>query len=159
MDAAGLGPAGPAGGEPLAGTSRASRPGRGGRPAPAFRRSAKAEARPAPDRGLSRVSRTLRLPRYLADQVDLVAATQGLQSENQALCYVLERGLGAIAGESAGHDRMETMVSRTDDLVLTVLAILNLVHDIDLEDLETAREQLLDAWRAKRARRLGRGSR
>jgi hypothetical protein len=44
---------------------------------------------------------------------------------------VLDKGLGMIAREARKPERLEAMVARTEDLVVTVVAILNLVHELD----------------------------
>ncbi|MCW2249284.1 hypothetical protein M2352_004944 [Azospirillum fermentarium] len=72
-----------------------------------------------------------RIPALLADQLALVQTRQGLRTLSDALIHVLDKGLDAIANERAKTERLEATVARIDDLLITVVAVLNLVHDLD----------------------------
>ena len=72
-----------------------------------------------------------RIPVLLADQLALVQTRQGLRTLSDALIHVLDKGLDAIAHERAKTERLEATVARIDDLLITVVAVLNLVHDLD----------------------------
>ncbi|NYZ16936.1 hypothetical protein HL658_30705 [Azospirillum sp. RWY-5-1] len=72
-----------------------------------------------------------RVPTVIADQIELVQTRQGLRTLSDAVIHVLDKGLDAIAGERAKTERLEATVARIDDLVITVVAVLNLVHDLD----------------------------
>ena len=72
-----------------------------------------------------------RVPTLLADQLALVQTRQGLRTLSDAVIHVLDKGLDAIANERAKTERLEATVARIDDLLITVVAVLNLVHDLD----------------------------
>lgn len=85
-----------------------------------------------------------RIPTGLMEQVELVRVRRRLRHGSDALVHVLDRGLEAIASERAKPDRLEAMVARIDDLTITMLAILNLVHDLDPEAVAETRAAILD---------------
>lgn len=92
-----------------------------------------------------------RLPEVLAVHVERVQARLGLRHFSDALIYVLDRGLDAIAQEHAKPDRLEAMMARVDHFAVTTVAILNVVHDLDPEAVAETRETVLEAL-APRAR-------
>ncbi|HET8727756.1 MAG TPA: hypothetical protein VFO41_09620 [Alphaproteobacteria bacterium] len=87
---------------------------------------------------------SVRVPELLAHQVDLIRARQRLRHYSDAVIYVLDRGLDAIANERRKPERMEAMVARTDDLTITIVAILNLVHDLDPAAVAQTRALVLE---------------
>lgn len=108
-----------------------------------------AEAQDAPD--LTRTRHvSARLPEVLAEQVELVRVRQRLRHFSDGLAYVLDRGLDAIAHERRKPERLETMVARIDDLAVTIVAILNLVHELDPVAVEATRAQVLEQLAARR---------
>ncbi|AWK85993.1 hypothetical protein [Azospirillum thermophilum] len=76
-----------------------------------------------------------RVPVPLADQIALVQTRQGLRTLSDAVIHVLDKGLDAIANERAKTERLEATIARIDDLMITVVAVLNLVHDLDPADV------------------------
>lgn len=108
-----------------------------------------AEAQDAPD--LTRTRHvSARLPEVLAEQVELVRVRQRLRHFSDGLAYVLDRGLDAIANECRKPERLETMVARIDDLAVTIVAILNLVHELDPAAVEATRALVLEQLSARR---------
>jgi hypothetical protein len=91
-----------------------------------------------------------RLPEVLADQVELVRVRQRLRHYSDGLAYVLDRGLDAIANERRKPERLETMVARIDDLAVTIVAILNLAHELDAAAVEETRRLVLEQLAARR---------
>ena len=107
--------------------------------------SAGAAAEPA---GMRHVS--ARLPAVLAEQVELVRVRQRLRHFSDGLAYVPDRGLDAIAGERMKPERLEAMVARIDDLAVTIVAILNLAHELDPQAVAETRDLVLEQLRARR---------
>ena len=91
-----------------------------------------------------------RLPEVLAEQVELVRVRQRLRHFSDGLAYVLDRGLEAIANERRKPERLETMVARIDDLAVTIVAILNLVHELDPAAVGATRALVLEQLSARR---------
>ena len=85
-----------------------------------------------------------RVPALLADQIALVQARQGLRTLSDAVIHVLDKGLDAIANERAKTERLEATVARIDDLLITVVAVLNLVHDLDPADVAATKAAILE---------------
>ncbi|MFC5355521.1 hypothetical protein [Azospirillum himalayense] len=85
-----------------------------------------------------------RVPVLLADQIALVQARQGLRTLSDAVIHVLDKGLDAIAHERAKTERLEATVARIDDLLITVVAVLNLVHDLDPADVAATKAAILE---------------
>ena len=108
-----------------------------------------AEAYDAPDVVRTRHA-SARLPEALAEQVELVRVRQRLRHFSDGLAYVLDRGLDAIADERRKPERLETMVARIDDLVVTIVAVLNLVHELDAGAVEATRTLVLEQLVARR---------
>lgn len=94
-----------------------------------------------------------RLPEELAAQVEIVRARQDLRHYSDALAFVLDRGLDALAEQRRRPYRLEATLARIDELVVTLVAILNVVHDLDPAAVERTRERVLDAYRRRRAAR------
>jgi hypothetical protein len=94
-----------------------------------------------------------RLPEALAAQVDLVRARLELRHYSDALAHVLDRGLDAIAEERRRPRRLEAVLARIDELVVTLVAIQNVVHVLDPATVERTRERVLEAYRRKRGPR------
>lgn len=91
-----------------------------------------------------------RLPEVLAEQVELVRVRQRLRHLSDGLAYVLDRGLDAIANERRKPERLEAMVARIDDLAVTIVAILNLAHELDAGAVEATRVLVLEQLAARR---------
>ena len=91
-----------------------------------------------------------RLPAVLAEQVELVRVRQRLRHFSDGLAFVLDRGLDAIAGERMKPERLETMVARIDDLAVTIVAILNLAHELDPQAVAETRDLVLEQLHARR---------
>lgn len=91
-----------------------------------------------------------RLPEVLAEQVELVRVRQRLRHFSDGLAYVLDRGLDAIANERRKPERLEATVARIDDLAVTIVAILNLAHELDAQAVEETRALVLDQLTAQR---------
>lgn len=94
-----------------------------------------------------------RLPEVLAAQIDIVRAKRGLKHYSDALAYVVDRGLDAIAALDRKPERLEAMVARTEDLTVTIVAVLNLVHELDPEAVERTRKAVLAQLDARSRRR------
>ena len=93
---------------------------------------------------------TVRLPTVLGEQVELVRVRQRLASFSDGLFHVVERGLEAIANERARPERLEAMLARVDDLVVTLVAIQNLVHELDPAEVADTKAAILEQLRARR---------
>lgn len=96
-----------------------------------------------------------RLPNALAEQVELVRARRNLRHFSDALAFVVDRGLDALARLDRKPERLESMVARTEDLAVTIVAVLNLVHDLDPGAVERTREAVLAQLEERRRARLG----
>lgn len=106
-------------------------------------------AEPVPD--LSRTRHvSARLPEVLAEQVELVRVRQRLRHFSDGLAYVIDRGLDAIANERRKPERLEATVARIDDLAVTIVAILNLTHELDAGAVEETRALVLEQLQARR---------
>ncbi|HEY0834322.1 MAG TPA: hypothetical protein VGE72_10485 [Azospirillum sp.] len=93
---------------------------------------------------------SVRLPEVLAHQVELVRGRQRLRHFSDALVYALDRGLAAIAREGLKPDRLEILVTRIDDLLITVLAILNVAHEgLDEAAVREMRAAILETLQAR----------
>lgn len=94
-----------------------------------------------------------RVPEELAAQVELIQARHDLRHYSDALAFVLDRGLDALAEQRRRPHRLEATLARIDELVVTVVAILNVVHDLDPAAVERTRERVLDAYGRRRGPR------
>ncbi|MFM2045798.1 MAG: hypothetical protein RLY86_4374 [Pseudomonadota bacterium] len=103
--------------------------------------------RPDPDLPPALATRhiTARIPEVLAAQVEIVKAKRGLRHFSEALVYTLDRGLDAIARLDRKPDRLEAMVARTEDLTVTIVAILNHLHDLDPAAVAAMRDRVLES--------------
>lgn len=94
---------------------------------------------------------TVRLPNALGEQVELVRIRQRLATFSDGLFHVVERGLEAIANERAKPERLEAMLARMDDLVVTLVAIQNIVHELDPAEVADTKRAIVEQLRERRA--------
>jgi hypothetical protein len=84
-----------------------------------------------------------RVPADLAERLEVLRARLRAKHLSDALVLALERGLDALEREAAGHVRLDVRIARIDHLMVTAVAILNVVHELDPEAVVEMREAVL----------------
>lgn len=84
-----------------------------------------------------------RVPGELAEQLEGLRRRMRLKYLSDALVLALERGLDALERERDGHHRLDVQVARIDHLMVTAVAILNVVHELDPEAVAEMRRRVL----------------
>lgn len=85
-----------------------------------------------------------RVPADLAVRLEVLQRRMRLKYLSDALVAALERGLDALERERAGHARLDVQVARIDHLMVTAVAILNVVHELDPEAVAGMRRSILE---------------
>lgn len=89
---------------------------------------------------------TVRIPKWLRDQILLVQALHpDKKTFSDCVTYVLMQGVEKIAQdrERTVFERIESMVTRTEDMVLTLMAYTVLESDAENADVE-AQKQIIE---------------